>query len=76
MSDGLIRVAVIGAGSRGALFGDLLAASGLARVTAVAEPRRRYREHFAARSLAVTRAATAAWSRRGWRRSAAAHRGK
>ena len=45
-----LNVAVLGAGTRGALFGDILADSPhLARVGAVAEPRDAYRAGFAAR---------------------------
>lgn len=45
-----LRVAVLGAGTRGAIFGEILADfPHLARVAAVAEPRDAYREAFAAR---------------------------
>ena len=46
----MIRVAVVGAGGRGMMFGRVIAGvPEWARVTAVAEPRREYRESFAAR---------------------------
>lgn len=45
-----LRVAVLGAGTRGRLFGEILAElPHLARVVAVAEPRAPYRDDFAAR---------------------------
>lgn len=45
-----LAVAVVGAGTRGAIFGEILADfPHLARVAAVAEPRDAYREAFAAR---------------------------
>ena len=56
-----LRVAVIGAGSRGTLFGELIAASGLARITAVAEPQRSYREQFAARHGVAAAATFRSW---------------
>jgi predicted dehydrogenase len=45
-----IRIAVAGAGQRGRLFGDIISrVPQWARIAAVAEPRREYREDFAAR---------------------------
>jgi predicted dehydrogenase len=45
-----LRIAVLGAGHRGEIFGDLIARHpDLARVVAVAEPRAPYRQAFAAR---------------------------
>jgi predicted dehydrogenase len=50
MSEQPVRVAIIGAGNRGELFGDLIAGMPeLGRVAAVAEPRDAYRDRFAAR---------------------------
>lgn len=67
---GKIRVAVVGAGERGTLHGDTVSrVPEWAQVTAVAEPRRAYREAFAARHKLAPGNAFTDW------KELAAHRG-
>ena len=57
-----VTVAVIGAGSRGSLFADIIARiPGWGRVVAVAEPRKEYRERFAALHALPPRSVFADW---------------
>ncbi len=57
-----VRLAVIGAGQRGRLFGDIISRlPQWGHVSAVAEPRREYREAFAARHGLSGRSVAADW---------------